>query len=147
MGVGEIKWLDHMTDMEIEVTGFSLEDAFENAGLATEETMTDTSQVTTQTIMKFDLTGIDEPALLYAFLDKIISIMDSDGMVFNHFECDIWQEIEDSVQMFRLLVCGYGEVFDSSRHESRTAIKAPTFHSMSIHSENETTTIHFLLDL
>ncbi|MGI0090393.1 MAG: archease [Nitrososphaerales archaeon] len=138
------RFLEHTTDAEIEAYGRSVEEAFENAGKATEHTMVDISGISEVTSKNIEAEGKDLESLLYSWLEALIALQDTEGLLFSKFSCKISMVKDD---LFRLDAVASGEKFDPSRHEQKTAIKAPTYHGMKILQDGNGVTLRFLIDL
>jgi SHS2 domain-containing protein len=144
-GAEGYRFLEHMTDAEIEAYGSTLEEAFENAGRAVEDTMVDIKTIYPKVEQQIKLEGKDLQELLYEWLDSLIFKQDTEQMIYSKFICKISQ----GKKGFTLEATVSGEKFDPTKHEERTAIKAPTYHDMVI-DENRNqgrVTLRFLLDL
>ncbi len=137
------KFLEHRTDAEIEAYGRNLEKAFENAGLATEETMVTLSSIEPKIKRIIKVQGEDLESLLYSWLEALISLQDTRGMLFSKLSC----KISRKKNLFELKAACLGEKFDPNEHEQKTAIKAPTYHDMKIIQKENRVTLRFLLDL
>ena len=141
-GIG-YRFLEHITDAEIEAYGSNLEEAFENAGKALEDTMVDIEKIRPKREALIKVEGKDLQQLLYEWLESLIAKQDTDGMLYSKFICKISRRKKD----FILEATVSGEKFDPERHEQKTAIKAPTFHQMMINDKSIPIKIHFILDL
>lgn len=137
------KFLEHTTDAEIEAYGETLDEAFENAALATEETMVALSSIKGASKKEVKIKANDLESLLYAWLEEIISLQDTEGLLFSRFSCRISKRRDG----FELKANCFGEKYDPPRHEQKTAIKAPTYHGMKIIQGKDGVTMRFLLDL
>ena len=137
------KFLEHTTDAEIEAYGKTLEEAFENAALATEETMVALSSIKSTSKTKVNVRAKDLESLLYAWLEELIALQDTEGLLFSKFACRIVKQ----KKYFELDASCFGEKYDPERHEQKTAIKAPTYHDMKIFQGNDGVSMRFLLDL
>jgi protein archease len=137
------RFLEHTTDAEIEAYGKTLEESFEHAGLATEETMVDLTSISPKVKRTIKVKGNDLESLLYSWLEALISLQDTEGMLFCKFSCNI----SKTLKAYAMKADALGEKFDPKRHEQKTAIKAPTFHDMKIIQEKKGVTMKFLLDL
>ena len=137
------RFLEHTTDAEIEVYGRNLDESFENAGLATEETMVGLSSISSKEERTIKVSGEDLESLLYSWLEALISLQDTDSMLFSKFSC----KVSKVARGFVLTSIVLGEKFDPKRHEQKTAIKAPTYHGMKIIQGEKGVTMKFLLDL
>ena len=138
------RFLEHTTDAEIEAYGMNLDESFENAGLATEESMVDLSTISSNLSTHIVVKGEDLQSLLYSWLEALISLQDTDGMLFSKFSCKVSKTARGFDLKANLLS---GEKFDPRKHEQKTAIKAPTYHDMKIVQDKSGVTMRFLLDL
>ena len=139
----DYRFLEHTTDLEIEAFGKNLEGAFENAGKAIEDTMVDLQSIGDNETKEIVARGKDLEALLYAWIEALISVQETEGLLFSKFSCHILKE--DSGFILRASL--RGEKFSPAIHEQKTAIKAPTFHEMKIVQSTDKVTMHFLVDL
>jgi SHS2 domain-containing protein len=139
------RFLEHITDAEIEAYGSNLDEAFENAGRALEDTMVDIKTIRQKKEDRITVQGKDKQELLYEWLEFLITKQDTEGMLYSKFICKISRE---NSKLF-LEAQAFGEKFDPERHEQKTAIKAPTYYDMLIDesSDQEGIKLKFLLDL
>lgn len=137
------RFLEHMTDLEVEAFGKDLSEAFQNAGKAIEDTMVELSSIKKEIVKKISLEERDVESLLYAWIETLISLQDTEGMLFSEFECEV-SKLQDR---FFLNATISGEKFNAQRHEQKTAIKAPTYHAMKVISDSNGVTLRFLVDL
>ena len=139
---GGYRYLDHMTDAVIEAYGSSLEEAFENAARALNDTMIDLKDVKPDKEYKIEATGSDLHELLFDWLDKVMLLLVADGIVTSEFSVrikhdgDYW--LESVVK---------GEKLNLEKHHYKVEIKAVTYHEMQISQEKGQATVRFLLDL
>ena len=138
------RFLDHITDLEIEAYGKDLSEAFENAGRAVEHAMVDLKAIKRVESREINLEEKDVEGLLYSWIESLISLEDTDGLLFSGFTCKISSGQD---MKYRLDAVVEGEKFDPVRHEQKTAIKAPTFHDMKITTGKQKVTMRFLVDL
>ncbi|MGB9002574.1 MAG: archease [Nitrosotalea sp.] len=133
--------LEHMTDAFIEVTGQTLEEAFETAGMAVVDTIFDIKSVEKKTGKKIEIKARDLNNLLYSWLEEIIILTITDGFVGASFKVCITRPNE-----YVLNATIDGEEIDLQKHHFKLEIKAPTFHLMEIKLEKPVV-MRFLLDL
>lgn len=141
---GKFKFLEHMSDAFIEAYGQTLEEAFENAAHAMFEVMVDTSAVKPVDKLDIEVEGEDEYALLYSWLERLLIEFEVSNRVFSKFKV---HKIERRGDTLRLRAEIWGEKFDSKSHSPKVAIKAVTYHQMSIEKKDESVTLRVLLDL
>ena len=137
------RFLDHITDAEIEAYGATLDECFENAAKALEDTMVDIGTIEPQHEAIIEVEGRDKEELLYQWLEALIARQDTEGMLFSKISCKIFKKKNG----FALESTVSGEKFDPKKHDQKTAIKAPTLHEMLIEQSPEKAKIHFILDL
>ncbi len=137
------RFLEHTTDAEIEAYGANIERAFENAGTALEDTMVDINRIENKIEEEITVRAKDKKALLYSWLEALIIKQDVEGMLYSKFQCKISEENG----VYKLVAKVEGEGFDKTKHEQKTAIKAPTYHEMKINELSEGVILKFVLDL
>lgn len=138
------KFFEHTADVEFESYGKTLEEAFENAALVVSEVMTDTKKVESRIKEKISIESEDLKSLLYDFLEKLLILHDSKNLVFSKFKVNYINRKNDK---FRLEGSLSGEEFGPKKHESRTAVKAITYHQMKIGKKKGKYFIHAVLDI
>ena len=130
-----------MTDAFIEVTGNTLEEAFENAGISVVDTMIDINSVEEKAHKKIEIIAKDLNNLLYNWLEEIIILTITDGFAAKRFSVKLTKNDE-----YSLVANINGEEIDFKKHHFKLEIKSPTFHLMEIKQEKPIT-MRFLLDL
>ncbi len=145
------RFLEHMTDAEIEAYGSDLEEAFENAAKALEDTMVDIKTISPLINENIKVDGDNKEELLYNWLESLIIKQDTETMLYSKFDCKVSKSRSGR---FKLDARVSGEKFDPKKHEQKTAIKAPTYHEMVIrenvlakNNPRRHVTLRFLLDL
>ena len=133
--------LEHMTDAFIEVSGTTLEEAFETAGMSVVDTVLDINSVEKKNEKKIDVSANDLKALLYSWLEEIIILTITEGFVARTFKVKITKD-----DKYFLTATVIGELLDFDKHHFKLEIKAPTYHLMEIKHGNPVV-IRFLLDL
>ena len=135
------RYLEHMTDAFIEVTGNTLNEAFENSGIAVVDTMVDIKRVEKKESRKIELRANDLKSLLYNWLEEIIILTITEGFVPKTFNVRIIKN-----DIYNLSAEIGGEEINFEKHHFKLEIKAPTYHLMEIKEENPIL-MRFLLDL
>ncbi len=135
------RYLEHMTDAFIEVTGKTLEEAFETAGMAVVDTILDIKTVEKKAKRKIEIKSCDIDNLLYNWLEEIIILTITEGFAGASFEVHISKQ-----EQYVLDAVINGEEIDFEKHHFKLEIKAPTFHLMEIREEKPVV-MRFLLDL
>lgn len=135
------KNLEHMTDAFIEVTGQTLEEAFENAGISVVDTIVDINCVQAKEQRTIEFEASDLHGLLYNWLEEIIILTITDGFVGKKFCVRI-----EKNKKIHLLAKIDGEEIDFKKHHFKLEVKAPTYHLMEI-NDDKPVLMRFLLDL
>lgn len=130
-----------MTDAFIEVTGNTLEEAFENAGISVVDTMIDINSVEEKAHKKIEIIAKDLNNLLYNWLEEVIILTITDGFAAKRFSVKLTKNEE-----YSLVANINGEEIDFKKHHFKLEIKSPTFHLMEIKLEKPII-MRFLLDL
>jgi SHS2 domain-containing protein len=138
------KFLEHTADVYIAAYGASLEQAFENAALASTEVMTDAEKVEPRLVETVDIEAHDLEALLYNWIEELLFRLDADGRLYSRFKINV---IEETEKGFRLDAKIWGEEFNHEKHPQKLGIKAVTYHQMEIIEKPERVTIKFVLDV
>ena len=117
--------LPHTADLAWRLWGASLPELFENAGRALSATLTDRRYLRGRVTREVSLTSVDREALLVDWLNHLLYLFDVDGFLGRDFQVE-------SLTGERLEARVTGESFDPDRHPELTAVKAATFHQLSI---------------
>jgi SHS2 domain-containing protein len=117
--------LPHTADLAWRLWGASLPELFENAGQALSATLTDRRYLRRRETREVGLTSIDREALLVDWLNHLLYLFDIDGFLGRDFQVL-------TLTPERLEARVWGEKFDGDRHPEKTAVKAATFHQLSI---------------
>ena len=82
------KFLDHATDMIVQVDAPNLEEAFVQAGRAVVDTTINASSVRRGESLKIEASGSDMMHMLYSWLEEIIYKMITKGFAISQIEVD-----------------------------------------------------------
>ncbi len=129
MMCGGFRFLEHTADAYVEATGKSLEEAFAYAAKALFELMTDTTKIEAKVKRVISDEGMDLENALYKWLEDLLILHDSEGLVFKDFTVR-FTELNDRV--IRFVGEAWGEFFNPDKHEVRTEVKAVTYSLMEI---------------
>ncbi|MGQ9459715.1 MAG: archease [Candidatus Bathyarchaeaceae archaeon] len=138
------EFLEHTADAYIAAYGESLEEAFENAALATFEVMTDLKKVKPKVEETVELEAHDESALLYSWLEELLIRFETTGNLYSRFKV---LNIEETPTGLKLRAKAWGEPYNPERHPSKVGIKAVTYHRMEIVKKPKSVTLKFILDI
>jgi SHS2 domain-containing protein len=117
--------LPHTADLAWRLWGVSLPELFENAGRALSATLTDRRYLRRRETREVSLASSDREALLVDWLNHLLYLFDIDGFLGRDFQVV-------ALTPERLEARVRGEKFDPARHPEKTAVKAATFHQLSI---------------
>lgn len=138
------EFLEHTADVYVAAYGINLEEAFENAALATFETMTETEKVEPKIEDNIEAEGYDEYALLYNWLEALLIKFETTENLYSKFKIS---KIEKTSKGFKLNAKIWGEPFNSEKHPQKVGIKAVTYHQMEIIKKPRIVTVKFILDI
>jgi len=137
-------FLEHTADAYVAAYGRTLEEAFENAALATFEVMTDVNKVKPHVEDIVEVEARDQSALLYNWLEELLVRFEITNNLFSRFKISV---IEKTSHGLRLKAKIWGDSFDPNKHTQRVGVKAVTYHRMEIVKEPEAVTVKFILDI
>ncbi len=138
------KFLEHTSDAYIEARGSSLDEAFIYAAKGMFEVITDTIKVDAVVLKEIRDSAIDLENALYRWLEDLLILHDSEGLVFRDFDVKIERTGQNEI---KILGVAKGEKFDPLKHEVRTEVKAVTYSLMEIRKEDKCWVVRFVLDL
>ena len=138
------EFLEHTADVYIAAYGANIEEAFENAALATFETMTDTRRIEQKVKDTVKVEASDEEALLYSWLEQLLILFETKGNVYSGFEIP---KIEKTKEGFAFTAVVRGEPFNPKKHPQKVGVKAVTYHRMEINREPNGVSVKFILDI
>ena len=125
-------FIDHLSDIGIEVKASSPGDLFENAALGMFSIMYDLKGVGAKEKVKVTVKGkkgTDIEELLVLWLEKLLYFFETKNVLFCRFDII---NIETSKSLKFVDAFAYGEKINLSRHKFFTAVKAPTYHMLKV---------------
>ena len=133
------EYFEATADIGLRAYGNDLEEAFENAGLAIFNIISDTSGITPLNELEFKITSEDEVSLLYDYLEELLFYHEVEFMLFSRFHVEIDENLHLTAKI-------EGEGIDWDKHERKTEIKAITFHKMAV-KRNDHVEVQAIVDL
>lgn len=133
------EYFDVTADIGFIAYGNDLNEAFENAGLAMFNIISNTDEIIPQNEISFDITSEDEVSLLYDYLEELLFFHEIEFMLFSEFHV----EIDENLHLKATIK---GEEIDWDKHERKTEIKAITFHKMDVR-KTDTVELQAIVDL
>jgi len=121
--------------------GSDLNELYANAALAMFEVMINTSQVEEKIEERVSVEGYDLESLMFNWLNELLYISDSKNLAFSKFDVKV------DNKKFRLEAFCRGEKINPEKHETRTVVKAATYHQMKIWKENNAWKAQVILDI
>jgi SHS2 domain-containing protein len=138
------EFLEHTADVYIAAYGATLEEAFENAALATFEVMTDTKKIMQKIEDTVKVEAPDEQALLYSWLEQLLISFETKGNLYSSFKIP---KIEKTKDGFMFTARIRGEPFNPEKHPQKVGVKAVTYHRMEINQRPGNVAVKFILDI
>ena len=139
---GGFKFLEHVSDVIVEAWGKNLNEAFQHVAEGFFEVMVEISKVKPNIKERIEVKGYDLHSLLYNWLESLLILFETKNLVFSKFKVKINHVNED----FKLIAEAFGEEYNLSKHSSKVAVKAVTFHEMEI-KRNKGWKVRVLLDI
>ncbi|MBI5797394.1 archease [Candidatus Woesearchaeota archaeon] len=136
------EFLPHTADVKFRAYGKSLEEAFQNAALATFAIMTDIKKVKAKTKKRVSVKAKSKETLLYDFIQELLFFVDTEGFLLHSVEELTIQKKKDGYHLHSVLVGDSGE-----QYEIVTQIKSATYNDMFIKEEKNAVTIQMVLDI
>ena len=133
------EYFEVTADIGFRAYGKNLNEAFENAGLAIFNIISDTDDIDSTKEISFDITSEDNVSLLYDYLEELLFYHEVEFMLFSKFDVEIGEN-------FHLKATIKGEPIDWDKHERKTEIKAITFHKMEVRL-NDIVELQAIVDL
>lgn len=138
----KFKFIDITTaDVAFVAYGKTLNDLFSNAALAMFEVMINTKQIKQKVKKRVRVKGDDLESLMFNWLNALLVYVDGDNLAFNKFKVKV---NEKKISLSAECV---GEKIDVKRHETRTVIKAATYHKLEVKKENELWKAKVIIDI
>jgi len=138
------EFLEHTADIYIAAHGRTLEEAFENAALATFETMTNTKKVTPQHEETVNVEGHDVKELLYNWLEALLVQFETTEKLYSKFRITCLEKVKRGYKLQAKIL---GEKFNPNKHLGKVGVKAITYHKMEIIKTPYRVTAKFVLDI
>lgn len=120
----DFETFEHRADMGITGYGASLEESFVNGAKALFSVMVDIQNVEGRQEYVVECSADDPETLFVEWLNSLLSVADSEGVVFSRFRV----EIDGN----RLTGRAMGEELDVSRHNPVVEVKAATYHMLKV---------------
>jgi len=135
------KYFDHTADVLFESYGKTLAEAFENAGLAMFNILTDIDKVKPEKEFSIEVISDSDEKLLYDFLEELIFLMDTEGILISKFS-----NLKIKKENNFILTCkAKGDL--ALNYETHGDIKSPTYNQMEIKKKDKNYVIKAVVDI
>ncbi|CCD62130.1 Protein archease-like [Caenorhabditis elegans] len=137
------EYLDHPADIQLHSWGSTMEEAFEACLVSMFGYMTDLAKVDEMYEFYWKASGDSLDGLLFQFLDEALNS-------FHAEPCFVAKRVEIlrfDKKKFEIEFRGWGESFDTSKHETEADIKSPTYSNMQINEKPERCDIYVIVDI
>nr|XP_033333393.1 protein archease-like isoform X1 [Megalopta genalis] len=122
------EYLDHPADVQLHAWGSTLEEAYEQCGIAMFGYMTDLERVEITKVHNIEAEGHDLESLLFHFLDELLYMFSAEQFI-----------VAKKVQItnfdrknFKITATALGEEFTIGKHSQNAEVKAITYSGMQI---------------
>ena len=136
--------LEHEADIGIRGTGDCWECAFVGGAKALLEIMADPASVSGSRDYKIAVRGHDLGALFVSWLNEILFLRDTEGMLFSDFEAHIERGKDE---LYTLEAIARGEELSPEKHGLKIEVKAATFSGLRWGEEEGRRFVQCLLDV
>ena len=134
---------EHVGDIAFIAYGDTLEEAFSNAAKALINIMVNIEKVEPKEVKEVEIRSEDLLGLLKNWLEELLFIFDSEGLVFSVFNVKIEKKNGEYILKAKI----YGEPFDPEKHEPDTEVKAVSYHMMKIGEIDGKKFVRVLVDI
>ncbi len=124
------EYFEATADIGLKAYGKDMNEAFENAGLAIFNIISDTSGIDALREIEFEVTSEDEVSLLYDYLEELLFYHEIEFMLFSEFHV----KIDENMHLKAKII---GEEINWDKHERKSEIKAITFHKMDVRKTDQ----------
>jgi SHS2 domain-containing protein len=113
-------------DVAFVAYGKDLNELFANSALAMFEVMISTKKVKPKVKKEVEVSGNDLQSLMFDWLNELLIYVDAENLAFSDFKVKV------DGKNFKLRATCSGEKIDREKHETRTMVKAATYHKMKV---------------
>ena len=138
----KFKFVDITTaDVAFEAYGKDLNELFANSALAMFEVMVNTEEIEPKVEREVKLEANDLEGLLFEWLNELLFYYGSENLAFSRFEVEV-----DEKELKLKAKC-FGEEINPAKHETKTEVKAATYHNLEIKKEDGSWRARVILDI
>jgi SHS2 domain-containing protein len=121
--------------------GKDLNELFANASLAMFEVMVNIKKIKPKIKRQVSVKGNDLQSLMFNWLNELLIYVDSENLVFSKFNVKV------NKKSFSLEAECKGEKINPEKHQTKTHVKACTYHRMEIKKEKDIWQAQVILDI
>ena len=142
------EYFEATADVGFYAYGGSLEKAYENAGLAMFNVISDTRKIRQKESRHIEVISEDLVSLLYDYLEELLFLQDTEFLLFSRFDVEIYKLCDGDIEVSNELICdAFGEEINWDIHPRGSEVKAITFHLMDVKKEDGIFILSAILDL
>ena len=155
------EYFEATADVGFYAYGESLKEAYENAGLAMFNVISDTRKIGQNESRHIEVVSEDLVSLLYDYLEELLFLQDTEFLLFSRFDVEIYKLCERDVEVsndeldngesvsydLKLICDAFGEEINWDIHPRGSEVKAITFHLMDVKKEDGIFILSAILDL
>lgn len=164
------EYFEATADVGFYAYGESLKEAYENAGLAMFNVISDTRKIGQNESRHIEVVSEDLVSLLYDYLEELLFLQDTEFLLFSRFDVEIYKLCERDVEVsnvelengesvscdlkeessscsYKLVCDAFGEEINWDIHPRGSEVKAITFHLMDVKKEDGIFILSAILDL
>jgi len=130
-----------VADVAFVAYGKDLNELFANAASAMFEVMINTEQIKPKVKKELRVKGNDLQSLMFNWLNRLLVFVDADNLAFSEFEVKV-----DEKKLVLNAVCK-GEEMNQQKHETRTQVKAATYHKLQVKKGKDGWKAQVILDI
>jgi SHS2 domain-containing protein len=132
--------IEHTADVGVEASGADLREAFEAAAEGMFSIIAETESVKPTETYQVEADADDAEALLVEWLNELLYLFDAKNVLLCRFSVT-------SLTPIRLEADVFGEKYDPSRHRINMAVKAATYHAVSVEEDDAGARVRVILDV
>lgn len=137
------KYFDTTADIGIDVIADNMNLAFKFAAIGVMNLITDVDKIEPQKPMQVNLTSEDIDSLLYDWITELLMLLNSDNYIASEYDVKITQKGSE----YHLEALMMGDIYDTTKYNYKTEVKAITYHLMEIKKENDQIHMRFIVDI
>ena len=142
------EFFDVTADIGFLSYGNTLEEAFENAGLAMFNIISNTDTIDPVESRNIEIKSEDLVSLLYDYLEELLFLHEVEFILFSDFNVNIEKIDGDSENNYKLTATIKGEPINwDIKHQRGSEVKAITFHMMEVKKFDDYYKLRVILDL